>query len=72
MPHRRTSCRGRYPVLVRLELQHLYAELSSIDTAIRQLELLRASRYPQREAAPLGSLLEFSSKPCNLTNCRSA
>lgn len=72
MPHRRTSCRGRYPVLVRLELQHLYAELSSIDTAIRQLERLRETRQPHREPATLGSLLEFSSKPCNLTNCGSA
>ncbi len=72
MSHGRTSCRGKGDTLVRGELERLYAQRSVINAVIRELELRQISLSSASEAPQPNSGLEFSSKPCNLTSCRSA
>ncbi len=72
MPHARSSCRGRFVNLLKLELEHLYAQRSAVDAAISALQKIRNGPLPFHERAKLDGSLDFHPKPCNLTNCRSA
>ena len=72
MPNHSTSCRKRAAALLRSELEELYAQRSALDAAIRELELQRASALSGGTSGQPSRTLEFSSKLCNLTSCRSA
>jgi hypothetical protein len=70
MPHVHSSCRDKSSTFLRTELERLYARRCMLECTIRELESWkRALAVATGDSA--GSL-EFSSKPCNLTSCRSA
>jgi len=58
--------------MLRIELQRLYALRSALDTAIRELELAQSPAASLVSSSLETKNLEFGSKPCNLTSCRSA
>lgn len=58
--------------LLRLELEHLYAQRSAVDAAIRALQGFRSYSPTRLEAGQASANLELRSKPCNLTSCRHA
>lgn len=58
--------------MLRKELQRLYAQRLAVEAAIRELELQQTSVGSNTTPDPMKHDLEFSSKPCNLTSCRSA
>jgi hypothetical protein len=58
--------------MLRKELQRLYAQRVAVEAAIRELESQQASVGPNTTPDTTKYDLEFSSKPCNLTSCRSA
>jgi hypothetical protein len=72
MPHARVSCRGRMVKFLRLELEQLYAQRSEVDAAIQALQNLVEGPRFEPETANRKTTLEFRTKACNLTNCRSA
>jgi hypothetical protein len=72
MSHLRSSCQGRSVNLLQVELEHLYAQRSAIDAAIRALQIVRSFPSPHREPVPADVNLEFRTRPCNLTTCRRA
>jgi hypothetical protein len=71
MRYLRSSCQGRSANLVRLELEHLYAQRSALDAAIRALQVF-SSFSPNNTERPADINLEFHPSPCNLTTCRRA
>jgi hypothetical protein len=72
MSHLRSSCRERSVNLLKLELEHLYAQRSAIDAAIRALQSFRSFPPPHSDSIPPDVNLEFRPEPCNLTTCRRA
>lgn len=72
MPHVRTSCRGKASAWLQVELEHLYAQRSAVVAAIQELERKQLGAATQAESYSPNNSLESSSKPCNLTSCRSA
>jgi hypothetical protein len=70
MSHGGSSCRGRVPTLLRMELESLYARRSALTARIQALELYRESAG--LNAPVTKTSLEISPKPCNLTTCRNA
>ncbi len=58
--------------MLKIELEHLYAQRSAVDAAIRALQGIRSVPLTHLESPIQDSSLEFRPKPCNLTNCRSA
>ena len=71
MRYLRSSCQGRSVNLARLELEHLYAQRSALDAAIRALQVV-SSFSPKNTESPADINLEFDPRPCNLTTCRRA
>ena len=72
MPHGRCSCQDHGVAALHTELARLYARRLRLDSTIRELEFVKRFIDPARDANPPSNSLEFSSKPCNLTSCRSA
>jgi hypothetical protein len=72
MSHLRSSCRNRSVNLLRLELEHLYAQRSAVDAAILALQGFRPVSPTFLEHRRAENNLDFNPKPCNLTNCRNA
>ena len=58
--------------MLKVELEHLYAQRSAVDAAIQALQSVRSLPATHPETISQESSLEFRPKPCNLTNCRSA
>jgi hypothetical protein len=71
MPHR-SSCRDRGILLLRGELAHLYERHRALESTIRELETWKRAIAVANGSLSAACSLEFSSKPCNLTSCRSA
>ena len=72
MAHGRCSCQDHGVAVLHTELARLYARRLRLDSTIRELEFVKRFIDAAGDAAPPSSSLEFSSKPCNLTSCRSA
>jgi len=73
MPHGRSSCRDRSSTFLRTELERLYARRCALESTIRELESWkRAIAIAAADSVSAARSLEFCSKPCNLTSCRSA
>jgi hypothetical protein len=72
MPFNRSSCRGREVDLLRLELENLYAQRSAIDAAILALQCVTGKAEATHTRTADQAARELKTRPCNLTNCRSA
>jgi hypothetical protein len=72
MPHARSSCRDKSVTFWKTELERLYAGRLALESTIRELESWKRAIASAGDSRAATSSLEFSSKPCNLTSCRSA
>ena len=62
MPHGNTSCRTKVSVVLRVELEQLYAKRSAVEAAIHELELRQVSPNVSSEASLPKQKPEFTAK----------